>query len=196
MTNTVLRFQVRKLKRLLYRMDSMSANFDVNPKVAYAIAKSLGIDVSGKKPREVWELIKQKGYSPKDALKHINGTSQKKSENGQNGFTKLGNIAVRKWYKKNVSKIMNSIDPNLPLEEKSKQAFAMRNKLRTQAREMMSDTKKKNLLNRERPNLEYEQLIRSKMERKGLTREEAIEDILKTATKTNEKVDKELGIED
>ena len=33
------------------------------------------------------------------------------------------------------------------------------------------------------------------MKRKGMTREEAIEDIYMTATKTNESVNKELGIE-
>ena len=41
----------------------------------------------------------------------------------------------------------------------------------------------------------FSELIESKMKRKGMTREEAIEDIYKTATKTNERVNKELGIE-
>ena len=51
-------------------------------------------------------------------------------------------------------------------------------------------------LDQERPNKTFEELIKSKMERKGMTREEAIEDIYKTATKTNANVNKELGLED
>ncbi len=41
-----------------------------------------------------------------------------------------------------------------------------------------------------------EELIESKMKRKGMTREEAIQDILDTATKTNESVNNEFGIEE
>ena len=50
------------------------------------------------------------------------------------------------------------------------------------------------LLDVERPNLTFEALIESKMKRKGMTREEAIQDIFETATKTNENVDREFGI--
>lgn len=40
----------------------------------------------------------------------------------------------------------------------------------------------------------FEELVVSKMERKGMTREEAIQDVYETATKTNADVNRELGI--
>ena len=41
----------------------------------------------------------------------------------------------------------------------------------------------------------FDELVESKMKRKGMTMDEAIEDIYKTATKTNANVNKELGLE-
>ena len=55
------------------------------------------------------------------------------------------------------------------------------------------DTRKK--LDKDDPNKTFEELIQSKMQRKNMTRDEAIEDILKTATKTRSSVNKELGLE-
>ncbi len=50
------------------------------------------------------------------------------------------------------------------------------------------------MLDSERLNLTFEELLNSKMERKGLSRDEAIKDIFETAAKTNENVDNELGL--
>lgn len=115
---------------------------------------------------------------------------------GKNGIIKLGNSEVRKWYLDSVSRIPDSIDSSLPMLEKAKKAFEARNRIRTEARNMMADEKTRKLLEQERPNKTFEELIKSKMERKGMTREEAIEDIYKTATKTNANVNKELGLEE
>jgi hypothetical protein len=82
------------------------------------------------------------------------------------------------------------------MAEKAKKAFETRNMIRTEARNMMADEAARKVLDQERPNKTFEELIKSKMERKGLTREEAIEDIYKTATKTNSDVNKELGLEE
>ena len=60
---------------------------------------------------------------------------------------------------------------------------------------MMADEATRKLLDKERPNLTFEELVESKMKRKGMTREEAIADILKTATKTNANVNRELGLD-
>lgn len=49
-------------------------------------------------------------------------------------------------------------------------------------------------LETERPNKTFEELVTSKMERKGMTREEAIQDVFDTATKTNSNENKELGL--
>ncbi len=113
---------------------------------------------------------------------------------GKSGIIKKGNREVRQWYKDSVSRIRDSIDESLPIEDQAKQAFEARNRIRTEARNMMADEATRKLLDKERPNKTFEELIESKMKRKGMTREEAIRDILETATKTNEDVDKELGI--
>lgn len=107
---------------------------------------------------------------------------------------KLSNREVREQYIDMVSKIKDSIDDSLPIEEKARHAFEARNRMRTKAREMMADEETRKMLDKEKPNLSFEELIKSKIKRKGMTREESIQDIYETATKTNGSVNKELGI--
>ena len=107
---------------------------------------------------------------------------------------KLGNDVVREWYVKAASKILNRIPASLPLEDRALKAFNARNNLRTKARSMMLDEATRKLLDEKRPNKTFEELVASKIERKGMTREEAIKDILKTATTTNKDVNREFGI--
>ena len=59
----------------------------------------------------------------------------------------------------------------------------------------MYDQKLRAKLDETDPNFTFEELIESKMRRKNLTREEAVLDILKTATKTRKSVNKSLGLE-
>jgi hypothetical protein len=117
-------------------------------------------------------------------------------KSSENAIIKLGNTDVRKWYKDSISKIPDSIDKTLPVEDQAKQAFEARNRIRTEARKMMADEATRKKLDKERPNKTFEELIESKMKRKGMTREEAVRDILETATKSNANVDKELGLGD
>lgn len=112
-----------------------------------------------------------------------------------NGIGKT-NKEVRDWYVSNVSLIKDSIDNTLSMEEQSIQAFNARNELRTAARDMMADQETRKLLDETKPNKTFEELVESKMKRKGMTREEAIQDVLDTSTKTNESVNKEFGIEE
>ena len=63
------------------------------------------------------------------------------------------------------------------------------------ARELMADQETRRQLDRESPNRSFDELLSDKMIRKHLTRDEAIADILKTATKTNLEVNKKLGLE-
>ena len=99
-------------------------------------------------------------------------------------------------YIQNVSKIKETIDKSLPIEEQARQAFEARNKIRTDAREMMADQETRSQLDKISPNRTFEELIQLKMKRKGMTRQEAIRDIYNTATKTNKNVNSELGVED
>lgn len=123
-------------------------------------------------------------------------TTKPLKNQGKSGIIKAGNTEVRKWYLDAVSHIPDSIEQSLPMVEKAKKAFEARNRIRTEARDMMADEVTRLRLDQERPNKTFEELIKSKMERKGMTRTEAIEDIYKTATKTNANVNKELGLED
>lgn len=124
--------------------------------------------------------------------------AEKAKENVENSvkssILKLSNEEVRKIYIDEVSKIKESIDPSLPIEEQAKQAFEARNRIRTKARQMMADEETRKKLDKERPNKTFEELVESKMQRKGMTREEAIKDVYETATKTNEAVNRELGL--
>ena len=113
----------------------------------------------------------------------------------KDGKVKWDNVNVRKWYIDRVTKIPDDIDMTLPMEERAYLAFEARNNIRKEARDLMADEKTRQKLDAERPNKTFEELIESKMKRKGMTREEAIEDIYMTATKTNESVNKKLGIE-
>lgn len=131
------------------------------------------------------ELVKEQIMPKKNVAKSENsGIIEKKS-----------NREVREWYISEVSNIPNMIDKTLPLEEQARQAFEKRNLIRSKAREMMADKEMRNILETEKPNMTFDELIASKMKRKGLTRKEAQIDILKTATKTNKNVNKELGLD-
>ncbi len=131
------------------------------------------------------ELVKEQITPKKNVAKSENsGIIEKKS-----------NREVREWYISEVSNIPNTIDETLPLKEQARQAFEKRNLIRSKAREMMADKEMRNILETEKPNMTFDELIASKMKRKGLTRKEAQIDILKTATKTNKNVNKELGLD-
>lgn len=107
---------------------------------------------------------------------------------------KLSDRAARKWYLAQDATIPAKIDASLSLEGQARQACELRNQNRTNARELMRDQKKRRELDRSDPNKSFEELIADKMSRKGLTREQAIEDILRTATKTRKSVNKQLGL--
>ncbi len=104
------------------------------------------------------------------------------------------NQHVREWYYANVSDIPNQIDKSLPFIDQVKQAFNLRNKYKYKARVAMSDVETASELERLRPAPEFEELIENKMKRKNLTYQEALEDILQTASKTNPDVNKEFGL--
>ena len=109
-------------------------------------------------------------------------------------ITETDNQSVRELYVANVNNIPNLIDKTLSNEEQARQAFEFRNKFKREARIAMSDEETSEMLERKRPIPTFEELIESKMKRKGMTREEAIEDIIKTASSTNADVNKEFGL--
>lgn len=118
-------------------------------------------------------------------------TAQPLTNSSNGSKMSLSNEEVRKAYIADVAKIKDIIGRTLLPEKQARQAFEARNAIRTAAREKMADNEALEFLDKKYPNKSFEELVRSKMQRKGMTREEAIRDILKTATKTNANVNKE-----
>jgi len=107
----------------------------------------------------------------------------------------LDSKTVREWYIYQTEWIHSQISTELPIEERARQAFELRNQYRRQARDLMADQELRKRLDREKPMKEWEPAVADKMHRKGMSRQEAIEDIYRTAIKSNEGVNKKLGLE-
>lgn len=132
-------------------------------------------------------------YVAKTKSSDIIGINKEDSYIGRE-IMKTDNQGIREWYVANVSNIPNMIDKTKSIEEQARQAYELRTKFKHQARVAMSDRETADMLEKKRPPKSFDQLLSEKMERKHMTREEAIEDILRTASKTNEGVNKTFGI--
>ena len=201
-----------------------SKAFDLpQPRERINIQRSGGVDVSFGKPLEKPEKPEQskpqqpKPSATKVAEKPLEKPEKPVAKSGESGIIKLkdnssvihnkdiskyvnkpitetDNQSIREWYVANVNNIPNMIDKSLSREEQAKQAFELRNKFKREARIAMSDKETSEMLERKRPVPTFGELVESKMKRKGMTRKEAIEDILKTASSTNADVNKEFGL--
>lgn len=109
-------------------------------------------------------------------------------------IVKTDNKSIREWYYANAGNIPNQIDRSKSFEEQVKQAYALRIQYKQDARMAMSDRETAKTLEENRPVKSFDELIADKMRRKGMTRQEALEDILKTASKTNADVNREFGL--
>lgn len=109
-----------------------------------------------------------------DDIKHLNGS--------------LSDKVTRQWYVLHDKKIPDMIDRNQSIEDQARQAHALRNQFRTNARDLMLNQDERMWLDKSHPNLTFEEQVDKKMSDKGMTRDEAIQDILKTASKSNKKV--------
>ncbi|MEA5134644.1 MAG: minor capsid protein [Candidatus Fimivivens sp.] len=109
---------------------------------------------------------------------------------------KLGDKETRIWYDAHDKRIPNLIDRTRSIEEQARQAHELRNLYRTQARELMKNQELRKILDETRPNKSFEEMLAHKMQGKGLTREQALEDIVKTAATPNKEVNKKFGLED
>lgn len=103
MDKAVLEYYARREKRLNKRGIKPSSRFDANPKVAYGIAQSMGIDTEGMSPAEVWEAIGKEGGG-KGSLKTSGRISAKaKSGNKINSNSSASNNNAKKYVGNNTN---------------------------------------------------------------------------------------------
>ena len=117
-------------------------------------------------------------------------------ENGVNiNHLQLSNKEVREVYNAKIAEIRITPNEGQTEEELSQEVHNLRNKYRTNARLLMEDWQSRSGIEFKNPCLSYEETISDKMKRKGMTREEAIRDIILTSKTTNQLVNRALGIE-
>ena len=107
----------------------------------------------------------------------------------------LSNRDARAWYLAHDKKIPDMIDYSQPLEVQARQACDLRNQFRFQARELMADQKLRAELDQNEKKKTFEELVQHKMTDKGLSYIEALQDIVKSASKTRKSVNQSLGLE-
>lgn len=128
-----------------------------------------------------------------ELLKKVKKDVRIKAERKLDSRLYYEDFLVRNYYHEQLDKIKSSIPKNLTLEEQAHFAFEARNKIRLDAREKMVDLKALALLP-ESP--DFETLLKSKMERKHKTREEALQDMIDTCNKPNKDVDEYFEFEE
>ena len=117
-----------------------------------------------------------------DDIKHLNGS--------------LSDKVTRQWYVLHDKKIPDMIDRNQSIEDQARQAHALRNQFRTNARDLMLNQDERKWLDKENPNKSFEEQIQDKINRgKATTREEAVLSILHSAKKSNSKVNEKFSIQ-
>ncbi len=71
----------------------------------------------------------------------------------------LSSVDARRWYLEGEARIPELLDKAAPLEEQAMQAWALRNEIRTQARDAMSDQKLADKFRADDPNLTWQQVV-------------------------------------
>lgn len=107
----------------------------------------------------------------------------------------FGNREVREWYIVHDKSIPDQIDYTAPVKAQAIQAHGLRVKYRTEARLMMRNRGEAAALDRDQPHKSFDELVKDKMDRKQMTAEQAYEDIVATATKTNAKVNEKFKLD-
>lgn len=108
---------------------------------------------------------------------------------------KLSDQAARRWYKAHDEAIAGLVDQSKPLEAQARQAHALRNKYRTQARVLMADREKAAGFDITDPNMSFAEIMEHKRLKYGYTGDDAYRDIIRSAGTTRKSADKEAGLE-
>ncbi|MFB0824784.1 RHS repeat-associated core domain-containing protein [Chromobacterium violaceum] len=104
----------------------------------------------------------------------------------------LSNVQTRCWYLREESKIGCQIDCTKPIKQQARQAARLRNEARIRARLLMADREKAIALHQSDPNLTFKELMALKENKKGLTGKDAYQDIVDSASKSRQSVNKAL----
>lgn len=84
---------------------------------------------------------------------------------------------------------------DMPLEERARIASEIRNEFRTKARDLMSNRAAAEELMKKEGNRPFDQLIEDKMAKKGMTREQAMQDVIDSSSKSRGAVNEALGVD-
>ena len=74
----------------------------------------------------------------------------------------LNDRSTRAWYLSEEMKIPSMLDSSAPLEMQARQAFEMRNVIRSQARDLMADQAHADFLRATEPNLTWDEVVATK----------------------------------
>jgi filamentous hemagglutinin len=105
----------------------------------------------------------------------------------------LSNRSAREWYLSKEADIPRLVDSSLPLEQQAKQAFGMRNALRTTSRNLMEDRKRATWLEKNEPNMKWEQVV-SLHSSRGHTGDDLWRAIITSSQKSRASVNADLGL--
>ena len=100
---------------------------------------------------------------------------------------------ARAWYLSKEAEIPSRIDAGLSLEDQAKQAFAMRNDLRSTARELMSNRDLADSLNKSDPNRTWSE-IANKYSSQGLSGDDLWRKIIEKSQSSRTSVNNGLGM--
>ncbi|MEL4105371.1 hypothetical protein AAFA46_00835 [Oscillospiraceae bacterium WX1] len=106
----------------------------------------------------------------------------------------LSSYQTRIWYKWRESMFDWRLDYNKPLKEVARAAFNMRNEARSKARELMLDRVLAEALMKNDRNWTFDDFVQYKIAKKNVFDEDLWKDIIESATKSREDVDRLFGL--
>src|SRR5262249_51827891 len=104
----------------------------------------------------------------------------------------LSNPNARAWYLSQEERIPSLLDKTQPLESQARQAFELRNSLRTRARELMSDRDYAAFLERTEPNATWDQIVAKYSSQ--YSGDELWTKIIESSQRSRQSVNKGIGI--
>ena len=105
----------------------------------------------------------------------------------------LSNVDARVWYLAKEATILSHLNAKSPLIEQAKQAFALRNQFRSEARILMADRLEAERLNRTDPNMTWSQVV-SKYSKEGQSPDQLYQAIIDASTRSRGSVNEQLGL--